>query len=231
MNKLLPLYFNLQGKTILMVGAGRVALEKLEKLLATETSVVILAPEIIDEIRALAKEHPDRITLTKRKYEVGDAIGYPLVISATNSSEINEYIVKDCRDRNIIVNAVDDPKHCDFLFSSQIFYGPLQVSISSAGQLPGLAKCLREIFEAILPKEHLPDLERLIAFRRDLKKVIPDTKERTKVFRRLLDTWEEEYINKKDILRAANQKKRFALSPLLKNFIAKKIINPTEKRI
>ena len=194
MSKLLPLFFDLEGKSILLVGAGRVSLEKLEKLLLTDAFIHIVAPEVEPEVLKLVSQWPDRIRLQKRSYESGDAALADLVIVATNNSSINHDIVLDSQSHGKLVNAVDDRKHCDFLFSAQIHYGATQIAVSSDGQLPGLVRAIREVLEEVLPPTDHDLLDNLIALRKQLKQVYPDFSERTRIFTGLLEQWKKAYL-------------------------------------
>ena len=53
MTELLPLFLNLSGRSVVLVGGGRVAAGKLRQLLAAGASVTVVAPEIRDEIADL----------------------------------------------------------------------------------------------------------------------------------------------------------------------------------
>ncbi len=193
-NKLLPLFFDLKGKSILLVGAGRVAKEKLEKLIRTDASITVVAPDISEEILDFAYLHPEKITIVRREYRSKDALPHHLVIIATNHHDINTEIVTDCHRLGKLVNAVDDRTNCDFLFSAQIHYGPTQIAVSSEGRLPGLAKAIREILEEILPQDHHTEVSKLIDLRQRLKKLYPDITERTHIFRHMLKQWDEQYL-------------------------------------
>lgn len=208
MNKLLPLFFDLKDKSVLLVGAGRVAAEKLEKLVRTDASITILAPDITEEVLDMAYLYPDKISIIKRAYAPGDASTHHLAIVATNNHEINTPIVADCHKLGKLVNAVDDRSNCDFLFSAQIHYGPTQIAISSEGKLPGLVKALREILEEILPREHHEEVSKLIALRKSLKSFYPDFTERTHIFRRMLKQWEQQYLKPRIIQKSTHNQER-----------------------
>ncbi|NQU02882.1 MAG: bifunctional precorrin-2 dehydrogenase/sirohydrochlorin ferrochelatase [Syntrophaceae bacterium] len=70
-----------------------------------------------------------------------------LVIGATDRDEINEEIYLDSKERNVLVNIVDDPERCQFIVPSQVRRGDLLISISTGGKSPALARRLRENLE------------------------------------------------------------------------------------
>ena len=87
MPDLLPLFLNLRGRRVLLVGGGPVATAKLKQLLAVEAHVRIVAPEVTPEIAALvaarlaAADHTT-LSLAKRRVEPGDMDGAWLVVAA-----------------------------------------------------------------------------------------------------------------------------------------------------
>ena len=78
-----PTYFNLNHKKILLVGGGFIALEKLEKLVDFTKDISIITKEISSDFADFALAHD--ITITQRAYEVGDILGYDIVIVATDT--------------------------------------------------------------------------------------------------------------------------------------------------
>ena len=80
--------------------------------------------------------------------------------------------MQDCKKLGKLVNAVDDRPNCDFIFAAQIHYGAAQIAVSSAGNLPGLVKALRELLEEILPREHDHEVSKLVELRKSLNESI-----------------------------------------------------------
>ena len=66
MSDLLPLFLNLTGRAVLLVGGGRVAAGKLTQLLAAGAHVRIVAPEISDEMTAIAANKAE-VTVSRRR--------------------------------------------------------------------------------------------------------------------------------------------------------------------
>src|SRR5438270_8633044 len=102
MPDLLPLFLNLTGRDVLVVGGGPVATAKLRQLLAAGACVRLVAPEVTDEIA----EQP--ITLAQRPFAPADLEGAWLVIAAA-TPEVNRQVADAAEPRRIFVNAVDDP--------------------------------------------------------------------------------------------------------------------------
>jgi siroheme synthase-like protein len=168
---LLPIFLRLEERPVLVVGAGTVALAKIESLRAAGAAITVVAPKTIPRIRELA--HQDALVWRQRVFEPTDLDGAFLVIAATNASEVNRTVFEEARLRNIPCNAVDDPPNCDFYFGSVVSRGDLQLAISTAGESPALAQRLRQEIDAQLPQDLGPWLAELGELRREVREATP----------------------------------------------------------
>jgi siroheme synthase-like protein len=150
-----------------VVGAGTVALAKIESLGATRAEITVVAPEAVAEIRELADA--GSLVWQRRAFEAADLEGIFLVIAATNATEVNHSVYEEALRRNVLCNAVDDPPNCDFYFGSVVARGDLQIAISTAGESPAVAQRLRREIDAQLPDDLGPWLEQLGALRREVR--------------------------------------------------------------
>jgi siroheme synthase-like protein len=131
----------LEGRKCLVVGGGDIGLEKVEGLLACNGDVTLVAPDAIDELRALADE--GSIEWERRAYEPADLEGTFMVIAATNDTDVNIGVYDDAERRAMLVNIVDVPPLCNFILPAIVRTGPLAIAISTAGASPALAKRIR----------------------------------------------------------------------------------------
>lgn len=168
---LLPIFLRLEGRPVLVIGAGTVALAKVESLRAAGAKITVIAPKTIPRIRELA--HQDALVWHQRVFEPQDLDSAFLVIAATNASEVNRTVFEEARRRNIPCNAVDDPPNCDFYFGSVVSRGDLQVAISTTGESPAVAQRLRQEIDAQLPDDLGPWLAELGELRRDVREATP----------------------------------------------------------
>src|SRR3954465_8452569 len=136
----------LTGRRCVVVGGGEIGLEKVEGLLACDGRVVLIAPEAVPELRALADE--GSIEWIRREYETGDLEGTFIAIAATADTDVNIRVYEDAERRAMLVNVVDVPPLCNFILPALRRTGPLAIAISTAGASPALAKRMkREIAE------------------------------------------------------------------------------------
>lgn len=139
---------NLAGQRCLVVGGGRIGLEKIQGLLACEADVVVVSPEVDGGVRDLADG--GEIVWVAKIFETSDLEGSLLVIAATADTEVNTAVFEAARARSMLVNVVDVPDLCNFILPSISRRGPISVAVSTSGASPALAKRLRrEIDERV----------------------------------------------------------------------------------
>ena len=148
--KYFPVFFKLDSRKVLVVGAGQVALRKVGLLERTGAAIAVVAPEITPELAARAAD--GRLTLQRREFEPGDLDGAGLVIVATPRRAVNRFIAKLCDARSIPVNVVDDAAASRFIVPAIIDRDPVLVAVSTGGASPVLARRLRERLEAFIPR-------------------------------------------------------------------------------
>jgi len=163
---LLPIFLKLDGRHCLLVGAGKVALDKIGSLLKTGLRLSVVAPEARLEVRRLASE--GKLEWIQRSFELSDLDGNFLVIAATDSPQVNAAVYSGAVERNILCNSVDDIPNCDFFFGSVVSRGDLQIAISTAGESPAVAQRLRREIDEQLPEDLGPWLANLGQLRREV---------------------------------------------------------------
>lgn len=181
-----PAFLNIQNKKVLVVGGGKIAADKIEKLLDFTTDITIIAPDISPRTKALIQTH--HLTLLQRFYKLGDVKGFFIVVVAVDDLALQKSIYEECHRFGALCNAVDSTEYCDFIFPSFIKQGDLVVAFSTSGVSPGLAKYLRRAIERLIPE----DIEEFLAHIKHLRHTLPKGKERM----RLLDQKAKEYITK-----------------------------------
>ena len=146
---LYPANLVLAGRRCLVVGGGRVAVQKVRELLACEAEVHVVAPEV-DE--ALAGD--PRVAVERRRYEPGDLAGCWLGFTATDDPAVNAAVYRDGEAAGVWVNSADDPANCAFTLPSRVRQGPLLVTFSTQGRSPAVATWLRRRFTTELGPEY-----------------------------------------------------------------------------
>jgi uroporphyrin-III C-methyltransferase/precorrin-2 dehydrogenase/sirohydrochlorin ferrochelatase len=173
---LLPIFLNLERRRCLLVGAGNVALEKIGSLLKAGLNLRVVAPLAHPGVSSLAEE--GKLEWLERPFEPSDLDGNFIVITATDSPEVNAQVYREAVQRSILCNSVDDIPNCDFFFGAQVSRGDLQIAISTAGESPALAQRLRREIDEQLPADLGPWLSRLGTLRRGVLSTHPRGEER-----------------------------------------------------
>ena len=177
-----PFFVSLDGAPGLLAGGGQVALRKAEKLLDYGPRLTVVAPRVCPELEELARSA--RIPLVRRGFQEEDLEPAPLfVIAATGDRALNHRIAALCRRRRILVNVVDDPSACGFLFPALVRRGRLSVGISTGGASPTAAVWLKERVEEALPLDFASILDRLALRRAEEKEALPQESARAERFR------------------------------------------------
>ena len=155
-----PAFLDLTGKPVLIVGDTCQARDKAQRL----------AP-FGGEIRFLDRLAPN------------DLESLPALVILTGENREEDAAL--CREKNIPVNSVDDPKNCTFFFPSLIRRGQCTIAISTAGTAPAAGAVLRQQFEDTLPEnleDILPWLGEITA---RLRKTVPDHRRRSALVSRI----------------------------------------------
>ncbi|REC45407.1 TSUP family transporter [Chryseobacterium pennipullorum] len=169
-NSLYPIFLKLETLSLLIIGGGRVSLEKLESVLGNspETPIKLVAKEIIPEVRSLQNQYPN-IILHERSYEDHDFNDADLAIIAVNDLVLASQIRDHAHQKSVLVNIADKPELCDFYLGSIVKKGNLKIAISTNGKSPTIAKRLRETFTEIIPDEMEVVLDNMQNIRNQLK--------------------------------------------------------------
>ena len=155
----LPLFLKFDVSTpILVIGGGAIACAKTEALSSVNVTVEVVAKSLNEEIVTLCEKHG--FAYREAEYTVEMLDNRKVVVAATDDDSVNEQIAEDCRVRKVLVNVVDNPELCDFIFPALVRRGPLQIAISSSGISPVLARLIKQTIEALIPSR----FEQIIGF-------------------------------------------------------------------
>jgi siroheme synthase-like protein len=147
---LYPLFLKLEGAPVVVVGGGRIALEKTRDLCAAGARVTVISPNIDDDLRVLARESTSTVALVERAFVDADVDGARVVIAATDDTDVNKRVYTCAVAARALVNVVDVPDLCTFYTGGVVRRGPLTVVVGTSGASPSLARRVRLMLE-----EHL----------------------------------------------------------------------------
>jgi len=152
-----PVFLDVRGKPVVVIGGGVVAYGKVRGLLEAGAQVTVVSPHLEPGLADLATH--GKIKHIPRPYQPGDLQGFVLAFVATDDPSINREVAQEGRQRGVWVNAVDDPANCDFIMPAIVRKGNITVAISTGGASPAAARKLREELERLLGDEYSLMLE------------------------------------------------------------------------
>src|ERR1039457_4170333 len=180
-----PVFFDLNGQNVLVVGGGEVALRKVSLLQRAGAVITLVAPNIVPEL--MARGTRGQLKLLAREFLPSDLDGARLVIVAPSRRAVNLWIAKLGDARAIPVNVVDDREASRFIVPAIVDRDPVLVAISTGGTSPVLARRFRESPEAGIPT----GFGELAAWLRDLRAAsrrrLRGTDERRRFFEAVID--------------------------------------------
>ena len=158
-----PLFLDLSGRPVLVVGAGDVA-ERKADLLRRAGAAIRLRPS----------------------FDPADLDGCALAIGADAAEADKLALSATARARGIPVNVVDRPELCSFIMPAIIDRDPVTIAVSTGGTAPVLARMLRQRIEAAVP----PAFGRLASlagrFSLEIRRRFQDLGARRRVLERVL---------------------------------------------
>ncbi len=149
--KLYPVMLNISGKKAAVIGGGSVALRKVQDLVECGARVTVIAPVIHQAITDLEKSRNGLVEIIRRQFRKGDLDGSLLVFSATDDERTNREVYNEAVEKNMLINAVDDPPNCNFFMPSWFCRNGLVVAVSTSGISPSLSARIRRDIEKNIP--------------------------------------------------------------------------------
>lgn len=180
-----PIFLELGGRRVVVIGGGAVAGRKAQALLAAGARLVMVADKADDAITALCAGTDAE--LIKSRYSKAYLAGAVLAVAATNKPQLNRQIYKDCQELEILCNVVDEPELCDFFVPAVVKRGDLQIAVGTEGDCPAYAGHLRKKLEQTFTEKHGEFLTELETLRKHIIKEVPDPADRKAILGQLVD--------------------------------------------
>lgn len=164
--KHLPLFFDLAGRLVVVVGEGTKAEGRAALARSAGAAVAQLAPS---------------------QMTIEDFRGAAAAFIATDDVEGDSRVQALAKAAGVPVNVADRPALCDFILPAIVDRDDVVVAISTGGASPTLATILRARIEAALPQQFGALAKLAAAFRSQVNTLIADPARRRTFFRRLIE--------------------------------------------
>ena len=159
-----PVFLDIAGRDVLVVGSGVMAQEKVDGLQAAGAEVSVVSAELFAE---------------------RDVAGKALVVAATDEAT-GARVAAAAGRANVFCNVADVPQHCSFILPAVHREGPITVAVSTGGASPALAQWIRgKVAELVGPK-HAELAVRLRDLRPWAKENLPTYEQRRDYFQQLV---------------------------------------------
>lgn len=162
-----PVFLDIAGKPVVVIGGGEIALRKVEGLLDAGAAVTVVSPSLHPDLQTLVDQ--GRVAYIPREYRPGDLDGFFLAFVGTDDRAVNSLVAREGKERRVWINAIDDPSNCDFIMPGIVRRGDLIVAVSTSGASPAMARKMREELEDFLTEDYALMLDLAADVRRELR--------------------------------------------------------------
>lgn len=132
-NKFFPVSIDLNNKNILVIGAGKIALRKVETLMSYNCNILVITKDMLEE-KFLELEKNNKIKILKnQEFDKKFLENIFLVIAATDNEVLNKNISQLCINKNILVNNITSKDDMNVRFASIYEKDDVQIAISANG--------------------------------------------------------------------------------------------------
>ncbi len=179
-----PLLLNLEGKKCVVIGGGEVATRKVRSLCDAGAEIMVVAPDVGEEIEGLAEEGV--VKWFNRTYREGDFKGAVLGFACTDDASLNSRLGEAGRQEGALMNVVTGGEDSDFTVPAVFSRGRLTITVSTEGVSPALARRIKEELSYMYGQEWEKTLDFLELFREMLKSYLPDYTNRERIYRKVV---------------------------------------------
>ena len=144
-----PGFLKLEGRDVLIVGGGDIALRKARLMHAAGARILVVAPETSSAFASFIEHHD--LKARRREFDERDVEGCWLVITATGVPEVDSRVFAASSRMQVFCNSVDDQANSSYITPAIVDRSPVIVAVSSGGVAPALARSVRHRIELLLP--------------------------------------------------------------------------------
>lgn len=180
-----PVFVELEGKKVVVVGGGNVACRKVQTLRECGARIHLAGQALTPELQEMVEK--EEIHFLGREFKDEYLSHAFMVIAATDDKALNHRISDCAREQGVLVNAVDQPPDCDFIVPSILKRGDLQIAISTSGKSPALARRIRKGLERQFGEEYGTFLSMMGRLRKEILSLGLPQEENSRLFQKIVD--------------------------------------------
>jgi uroporphyrin-III C-methyltransferase / precorrin-2 dehydrogenase / sirohydrochlorin ferrochelatase len=152
MNPVYPLMLRMDGRRVVVVGGGEVALRRVSGLIDAAAEVVVVAPRLTPALMTLAER--GAVSWIRRGYHRGDLAGAWLAHACTDDPAVNAAVADDAQRQHLWCVRADDARQSPAWTPAVGRHGALTVAVTAGGD-PRRAVAVRDRIVAELPTGRL----------------------------------------------------------------------------
>ncbi len=182
---LFPLFLQLSNRPCLLIGGGKGAVEKGNRLLVAGASLTVVAPRL--ETALQSQVDAGKMTWRPEKFRAEHLDDIWFAVSTLKEAEVNRHIHAEANRRCLFLNVVDQPDFCTCHWPAILERPPVTIAFSTGGASPALASYLRRRMERVLP-DAVGDLAHWLSrWRPRVQSMLPDLASRGRFWHTLFD--------------------------------------------
>ncbi len=140
-----PLFLNVAGRRIVVVGGGAVAQRKVAALIEAGAMVRVVSPTLTSRLAGWVAR--GTVTAVLRRYRRGDLGRAELAFAATDDPAVNRRVAREAADRRVWVNVADGSTPGDFVVPATLRRGTFLLAVASGVRRPALSKSVRDALQ------------------------------------------------------------------------------------
>ena len=172
MSARLPLFVDLRGRRVLIVGGGAAAERKLPALLGAGVSITLIAPSVRERVRRLLRAAPVARLIERRAHANDVTAAYSLLFPLTGDRKLNQELADAARAARVWVVGSSDPDCGDVHLAALVERGAVRLALSTGAGSPTLARLLAELLRQLLPDAPACDEASLRRVRLQLRRTL-----------------------------------------------------------
>lgn len=188
MSELLNPYFqvglDVMEQPCLVIGGGREAEDKADRLLAAGAQLTVVSPSATPALVEWAAA--GRLTHHPRCFTESDLEGVFLVLNTVRDNALTAQVYELATARKALINSYDNPAYSNIGMVALVHPGHLRLSISTSNASPALSRRLRQDFEEIFDGEFAAYLDCLAEARQRVRAKVEDRETRFALLRSLV---------------------------------------------